>query len=632
MVRLVLFICWLCFCGLATAADEPWAEAARQHVQTVLGLGEKGKVLTGTALSPFSTEESQTRLRHQWNGVLNRWKERSPRVTILKSRREGDLAAVILEILSEKNALTVQVLGMVAVLRDEQWIPGPTLGSFRNINLGYDDDIVASKRMLESWISRERSEALATATARSEGAFQRQVADEEKKGFINSPNPRIALSRFFEACRTKDLAAVMAFQGGIDRPLPEDYEQSLAISRTMLESPTEGSYWEDLTDPQSVAVPFDVQREGDGATASVILWRPEKSIVSYEAIDLERLEDNWRIFVPERLSQSGYEEDFLLEEQEIQELDQVFPSTFRQLYGSKTFDSPISLGEAVAASLRSGMMRDLGCYLNGDRWLDTVKLSSFDQLRRLWLMASSSETKKDAHFTFVLPDRQLFVIAVPTLKSPRSAPLYVLRYVDSAGKVSLHGQPLLPESVLTRDQQVTARQKAADYLMAGLPELSEWPSGSPPVKARVIDTVQAFWDKLAAGQVGEAHALCTRLPIAGSGLSAAEYLGALAKGLDVEKGKAKLLGAHREGSIAAVSMRIPRRAPAPPEDYLICVIQGDSGPQVLADVDLRYPHNTGRRILNDRVWRRLHAGDHRRTLNALQALYADHLTLIDQQP
>ncbi len=593
----------------------------------VLKAGEVDDVLKNTAISPFVTARRQGELITQWQDMSDKWKNRVPELNVLTSRRDGDLAGIVLEILSQRNALNVQVLGVTSVLVDGVWLAAPTLGSFQNVQLGYDDAIIERKTQLEAWISRERSIALATSTERSEKAFAHQVAAEEKNGAINSTNPEVAFMRFLETCRTKDLAGVMAFQGGIDRPLPDDYEQLMATSQHMLESPEKGTVWERLTDPQSIAIPVDIQTEGQNASASLFFWGPEYEITSYENIEASRSEDNWQIFVPEEFALSDYGEDYVLEEQELDFYDDLFSRDFRRLFGSRAFDSAEALGQEIVKILSKGKLLELGSLLDAKQWRDTVKISSFNSLRSIWNTSSTHSSGVEPVFAGFIPEKKVLIIANPSLTRP--AKLTILRCVESNGKWALHGAVRERMSCLSQKEILDARRNAADVLVAGIKTLDGWPSGSPPIDADLRAIVKKFRLVLESDDPHEVMSFSLRLPISGSALAAAKQLGALLQTQSAHPAPYKLLGVHKSGSIAGVSVRIERAAPSSPEDYLVCIVQTVPGPRILLDIDLRYPHNTGRRILNDVIWKKLEAADHPVTLNALKSIYTQHVELVE---
>ncbi len=601
--------------------------SARQHIERVLEADQADDFLKQTAISPFVTARRQGELMTQWQVINAQWKGRSPQINVLKSQRDENLAGIVLEVLSQHNALNVQVLGITVVEQDGTWRVGPTPGSFQNVQLGYDDAVLARKVQLETWISRERSLALASSTARSEEAFKRQVAAEEKHGAIHSTKPEVALMRFLEACRTKDLAAVMAFQGGVDRPLPDDYEQLMATSRDMMEEPEKGSMWEILTDPESIVIPVDIQAEGQSASASLFFWGPKYEITDYESIEMSRSEDNWRVFVPEEFTQSDYRNDYVLGDQELDIYNELFPNDFRRLFGSRSFDSPDALGQEIVKILRKGIMQELGSLLDAKQWRDTVKISSFNTLRAVWNRASAQATGVDPIYAGYLSEKKVLVIANPSLMRPTE--LTVLRCVESNGKWALHGAVTEKLRRLSRDEILSARRLAADVLLADVKPLEGWPSGSPPIDADLRDTVEKFRRIIESDDLAKAMSHSLRLPVPGSALASAKYLGALRQAQVVQSGDFKILGVHRSGSIGGVSVRVERAAPADPEDYLVCVVQTVPGPRILLDIDLRYPHNTGRKILNDVVWKGLQDAGHQPTLDAIRSVYDQHVERVE---
>jgi len=90
-----------------------------------------------------------------------------------------------------------------------------------------------------------------------------------------------------------------------------------------------------------------------------------------------------------------------------------------------------------------------------------------------------------------------------------------------------------------------------------------------------------------------------------------------------------ILGVHRSGRWAAVSLRVP---PANGDDSadtfpLVVVATTSAGPRVLPELDLFDPLTRGRNLLNRTVWERIAARLPDGARGELEAIYEKHRTI-----
>lgn len=560
---------------------------------------------------------------------------------VLEERTADSLAAVLVAQVVEGDPSSAQVHAVALIRRDERWLPAPLPASFDNTGIRYVPDLAGKARELEDWMLRERARRLAELRETLRGRLLADIRGTTTRDALFEGPPEKLVTDFIAACRRHDLAAALAFLGGLEDPLPDDWDQTVALMADALSRPsgTPGA-WDTLLAPAVMRVVMHVETEAESATVSLGEFDPVQDPPGLELWRVRhvRLDRNdagfWRLRLPDWLTRDGSEHrgpralDSEMHAAVPGKLlaagDAIRPDTAEKL-------ATIVL-DALAASGPERLFRTLAA-VGDDRAADALRGFS-----RLWRRYQDGDPEPlrldletDAETAILLfgdfaPDR-------PEIPPSRIRRLKFERESEGWALAPLANPDLdadFPPVLALRAERAQQRDQAAWLEELGLEtRLGGLPAGDAPALEATRDTARRWLDALAAGRPRAILAETTAFDDDTGLKRLLDYLGReLAGGCTFE-----IVATHRHGRWAAASVRhTPPDPDQAPTDLLHPVVNTPKGPKILPEAILYRPATRSREFLNDSVWKRLAGRLPEAAVNELKQLHEDHNQLAPPEP
>lgn len=589
----------------------PWEDSAAAQVREILEQTDPEEVLRNSALSPYITEDRVDELVTQWRGVQLGWQDKEEKVEVVESDREETLAAVLVKISNLENPSDFQFLGVTAVEVDGEWKAGPSPGLFSNIQLGYEDEVLARASELERWLSEKRGEATREAVQQDEAMFTTRMLEEKDAGFITNADPRVAIQRFFEVVRARNLPAVMAFQGGLAKSLPDSFEQLKLETAKQLTETERYTTWSLMANPVSVAVPVLVEKEADDVTTCVGLWAPDRPLMEFVWFEFSRQEGNWRVFLPDEFSDELYESVYdTPSADEWVAMAELFPEAFFSTYGSAEFLNKQDLESAVLEQLKRPSLAKLGSLLHGES--EEVAIDSFLELNILYEWGDYASDGLATWRVLSTGEEGKLLLGQLEPYSFSGGEIFSLNSVERDGKWGL-GSPVFLQ--LSESEAVAAVSDLATQVYSELGVKAEWPSGSPPNEAGAKSLIEEMMtSEISSEDLQKKIALLPidshRQALQNQSLfirlrnEHATSFGNVPEGKSIE-----IRGDYSSGSVRGSVVMVHTGEDAQPESYVILTTQTADSPQIVMDLVLREPGSTKAKLVNEAALTQLDAQD-----------------------
>lgn len=626
---IVLLTLWAAVCASAQE-EKPWvAEAVRFMSEDFAAAaknlgGRQFSVMDGMVRSSATTRQRHVELQTKWEGIARMWwKTEELQVAALADWRQGDLAAVVLQLTDLDRPLSHQVVALGMLRSDEgKWRVGPALGSLENMKASLASDVLEGIDQGNIWILNRLPKLIVDSREKTQGEFYRKISLEEKNGIISGDDPLKVVERYAELVQKRDLYGVLAYHGGLDRPLPADWEMTVEEVSNDLAN-TIGA-----ADASTFSLPIDTM-EATRVFAEVIVaeYYASSHVLSLKAMPLSRGEDHWKIHPDDAYEVSPAEGN--IGQGEYKLFQESFAKRFYDIYGSTGFDSLDALRQESSSIRPPGEMHKTWQFFEPDVSAGTPGhlLNYITTLKLIFAKDEKGEVPRRYVDTLQKGDVAAFVYAFFD-KDALELKLLAVNAVKFEGKWYLSrnleefGSPELKKEF--DDAREELRRKAMASDMEQIMQLPDFPTGEAPTIEAAREAALHYRDTLGdALDLGDALKFAVRLP---DSLDEAEILKTLnyvRKGAQAQIVDHEVIGISTKDAVTAVSVHIPSKRGIEGEDILIYTVMHGDEVRVLCDVDIRYPRSSARKRLNRRIWRRLDAKAPEFS-KTLQALYADH--------
>lgn len=634
----LLGVLLLCCAATGTAQDKPWVDAAVRFMDedfaaeaSQLG-ARRGDVLDKMAISPAVTSDRRRELGLQWNGLARAWwQSREINVEALADWQQGKFAAVVVKLSDPDRPLLVQVIGL-GLLRQEDgtWQVGPALGSLENMSATLAADPRRSITEGTRWIVREVPKYFASGVDDAKATLFAAIAEEEKVGIISSDDPLAVADRFFDLDDRGKLAGVLAYLGGIDRPLPEDWTDTVEEWSQLMAVRKQQRARGDLSSEAMVTIAVGTLSE-TRVDAEVVIARyfADDSQLRLYSVPLEREEDHWKILIDDLEELSA--DDGNIGKGEYEMLLESFPARYTERYGGKGLSSPEQLFEVFQTAVQERRLEmmwdhfaapdssgDVGVYFR-TLLTDFRKILDPEQnsLDRKYLRTIVVEDA--AAMVFGIFDEQEMELSLYSLQLERRNGLWYF----SPHLNNLTDSDLIETLAAEEDE---LRQLALASKLSQIDQLAAFPKAPAPTADVASQLVLEYRQQLSSGlDITQALKLTARLPASVDEDKILQALDYARRGARADGAAGEVLGTSSAGGITGVSYRIETKATQIRSELLYLVVLTDTGPRVLCDIDLRYPRSSARKRLNARVLGQLEKSLEPEQLSQIKTLLDAHL-------
>lgn len=266
----------------------------------------------GTAISSFTSKAKKLEIEDRWRRVLQ--DAQSKKVAVGPVNEDGDLAVVLLQLSKGYDPSNQQVVAIGLVKHSDQWVPAPVPGSFQNSGLGFSPELMARVEALEQWMELEQVKELQRLRNASADRLRDDIRAAISAADLRELSAAEVLDSFLEACEQQNMPMILGFLGGLENPLPEDWQQRLvAAEAAILQPQLADPAWGLLLTPEIPKVLVRISGADESYHASIACMDASETPISSSAprlqlveLDVYRSTDGfWRLDSPELFSESS---------------------------------------------------------------------------------------------------------------------------------------------------------------------------------------------------------------------------------------------------------------------------------------------------------------------------------------
>jgi hypothetical protein len=632
--------------ALAASTRLPAAEGPGEAALKFLrGLTEEDGIFAvgETAVSPDIPEARRADIAQRLTRLGRQIRPGDLRV--LEQKLDGDLAAVLVSQITNFDSSSVQIHAVGLVKGGDKWLPAPLPSSFASTGLSLRPGFLQRAKELENWMLRSRSEQLLRLKDDSFTLLFEEMRKLRSPDELHEAAPEKLAADFLAALRARSLPGALALLGGLEAQRPSEWEDTFqALARLMRAPAINHPGWRLLAAPEAARAIVLTEQDGDDGIVSIVALDPAANVnqrPEARAVHLPFVRSKagmWRIRLPQELLMTAAAAQAQQDEADDEDVDAeivaAFPAKLRETVAAAPAASPHAAAKLLMAALRGASLQELVPLIALDA-NPALALDGLTRAARLWQRFHRPEqiavpVLLEIHESGDDACALVQVFSASTPEKPELEEVYFQR--DDSGWLvnpGFSGDSALGAVKEGREfkewagQQRPAREKDwSEGMTMRLGGIAADSAPSEDEARRVIDTWREAILKQDISVMLEQSA-CFDDAAGVSRLlrnSGYEMLG---------RQKGDILGIHRAGRWAAVSMRVPA---APGDDsadayplYVIAATPG--GPRVLPELDLFDPLTRGREFLNRKVWERLADRLPDGASGELESIYEKHRTL-----
>lgn len=545
---------------------------------------------------------------------------------------EGDLEALDARVLDDAAGVIVarhvafdlsriSVHPVALLKRDGKWLPAPVPGSFENTGITYLPAIAAQARTLEKWMAEQRENRVSDLRARLREKLRRGMAAELTREQLAAMTAEELVLTFIRARQAGNLHLALACLGGLEDPLPPDWDRTLHRTTHGFHRPAGSSpRWSELSARGRVrcAVAID---PGDPLTIVSIgsinpaERSPEVRIRHYTV--LEGSDGTKRLRFPPWLA--SVERDPEEADPIDAPLARAFASRLLDAHPPQAPDDPHEAARRFATRLAGDDFTAVLPHLARGGEDEARRL--LDEACDLWKSARNPQRIPPLLLGLEAGDAAAVAFLAPLNPSNARIKRHRLRLVRLepreggwlvTGRVPATGPTGLDGDLDRRVTDARLRGEAEWLHQLGLAGVPDRPLGRPAgdeLEALARDWVAAL------GQRDLARMLACVAGDAGDG--------GLMKSLGNELASGRtpaLVAVKREGNWAAIVVRF-EAADEEPLELLYPVLATAAGPRILVAETLFPPDSRTREFLNRGSWKRLEGHFAEPELDGLRTIY-----------
>ena len=649
------------------AASEP-SEAVLKILKNAQDSTKNSKITNELAISSFCSKRKKEAIFDQWSS-LGKWaREEAVEFSILDQKINGDLAGVVVAARGKSGPDGAQVLTFGTLYQNRTWKVAPISGQFTNSGIGFGEAERGRVQELEEWMSWQSVEGFTSFRKKELASYLKKLEGTVNTRVLNEASPKEAFNHFTEAIQKGHFEAVMVWLGILERTIHDDrnWAQLISVSRSGLKNQDQQKVWRLLTDSGVIRLIADEQVKKNSASFLLGFTAPYETGMDREKnrairFHLDKTPVGWRVKMPTFFASADEDSSahFNAHQQEMDWKDRKFREIlgglFEKTHEARRANDPPALLAEIGKDLNAGNFANFARFLyrqpaaaeEKDR--DAIRTARYATLSRWWTeffgsKQGSRQIPKEQYFTQEFAVRPVLhyldgkvalgVIRLETYGSwkPKFGKVWMMKMADGWGiapSEKIFSSEQFKEEYASSAKRLgekfdTEEQKLQETylteLLAGIETLAE--GGEAPHIEAGNKITTAWRAGLATGSVTAMLKRAAVLEIPEKPSKLINDLSATIKGVKAAKHPDQFLGSKSVGRFHGVSMMVDAGRGVEMHCPLMIVVPTQKGPRVLADVELWYPSNRGKRIRNSETLIRLEKLLSEEDYAAIQELFA----------
>ncbi len=634
-------------------ADTPSAEP-KATPETSIALRYLDKLAKGTldiskdtALSPYCSIKRRNEIREQLEFLQNTHFQDGDVFSYEGSRTEANFAAILLRSDNARSPLNIRIHAVALVKKNNQWLASPLPSRFTNTGYGYDPAVQKSVQQLEMWMAKEKTKRESSARQNAQANLLDSIKEEENSARLDRLDSHQAVENLLRQLKNKNLLGVLASLGAGSNQLPEPLDTTTDLISRGLDHSEDANAWTLVTHPSVITHTLKTDQKNKDVVVG--FWNPLDSKHSHILyFPTEKQKGKTFTKLPNLLKsallpeEERWREQWRNQQRDQEELVGKLPQLIYKHHPAKTFSGdPEEVSQYFIQALDS--LNFLNCFRliprNGDFFDNPQKQAQhLNQLSQLWksLHRVRANPRRDLD---LIQSESLALLPLQFAKPNRSGEFHTIKVWLIRESGNWH---LIPHETLNEyaNDQLKAEKKKLETQLRALEKeqqekhsktlLARVTTLSPPLHKKNISadeakkTLTRFRSTLRANDTTEALSLCAVLK-GTSNVQTLKTFNYALRGASDHSANDHVLGVNSAGSWTAVSIRTESKTSHHYDYPLYLVVATEQGPKILLDIDLRHATNKGRKLLNNRNWKKLEeaVGD----VSDVQTLFNGHSAL-----
>ncbi|MEN8694701.1 MAG: hypothetical protein ACN4GG_10525 [Akkermansiaceae bacterium] len=617
----------------------------QEVVMEILEKAEKGEVRSGKleelGISPHVGHRRRAIIGGYWNTLRDWMRSEDVEFEFAEAKEDGDLAAVVVNARSKKGPDHARSLSFGLKKFGGDWKVTPVPGQFRNSGLGFDDAVISRAHVLEQWMTVRQASALFHFREAELASYLNTLTEKVDPKILREAKAFEAFHHFQNAIKEGDADQVLVWLGMLERSVEDqrNWERISMAVKDGLEGKDRRDVWRLLLD--SEVIKMDVERTSSDDSASILYGyispyevgsRREKTRVI--RFHLENTRAGWRVILPAffEYANTDSSEHRSAHREEYDYSDEKFVSKlgalFEEKYKARRAKTPAALLKKIGEELKKGefveFLRRLdrapmkeGAEADDSNRLITQK---YITLGEWWSAARGNDPDQFAIGVagqHVQGDVAVGVLRFETVGSwnPTFKALWLLKKEDgwavvpshetltSAPYVRKYGKDARELQEKFTEAQKKLEENYLKDLLAKIPNPLE--IKEPPNEEVTRKAATAWRKELATGTISSVLEQAAMIEVPEKPSRLMRDISGAMKGARAAKEEENVLGAKSAGRFHGVSFFADAGGGLEMHCPLIIVVTTPQGPRVLADVELWYSSNQGKRIRNGAALMRL---------------------------
>ena len=642
---MITFIIPLCINTATLNAQEKTAKTISELAISYLKKIANGDldITKDTALSSNCSSSRRIKIREHLTFIQLNYFRKNDTFSLELLEQGEQFSAVLIRVENTATPLDTRIISVAMAREKDGWKPAPLPNSFTNINYGYDESVEKKIKHLEKWMATEKTKREIAIREKAISSFQSLLAKNEKELQPNKIDAGTAVLKFIDACQHNNLMRALVSMGAASDALDDPLNDTINYVSNGLEIRTPNNEWQLLTNSSSIYNIMNIDKNRNEVavgfynplmrTSARILYFPVKEKGGKTFVCLSPL-------LKAALKTDGIKGTRHLtihQRDDEQKLIRQIPSVIFKNIEAQPAESPEQLIEKFLAAKN---FKYAVALLPSKELLKPTEKEQFSLLENLAFLCQGLNSVKSLPKPSITIAREGLLAAAPLeyevpnkLGTFQTWQLWMIKgdkgwhlipkksiaaIVDEKIKLKIKG---LSEklAIITKNQHKELIKKVLSHVTKiDLVELKE-----AVTKQEAINLFKLYRSRLRSNDYAAALDCCALLDNSSDTRTLKNFNYAIRGASDHTKDDL-ILGVVKSGKWSGVSVRTQSKTSGTHDYPMYLFLNTNNGAKILLDIDLRYPSNKGRSIINKKNWDKIEKKFPNDSLKRVETIFVAH--------
>ncbi len=642
---MITFIIPLCINTATLNAQEKTAKTISELAISYLKKIANGDldITKDTALSSNCSSSRRIKIREHLTFIQLNYFRKNDTFSLELLEQGEQFSAVLIRVENTATPLDTRIISVAMAREKDGWKPAPLPNSFTNINYGYDESVEKKIKHLEKWMATEKTKREIAIREKAISSFQSLLAKNEKELQPNKIDAGTAVLKFIDACQHNNLMRALVSMGAASDALDDPLNDTINYVSNGLEIRTPNNEWQLLTNSSSIYNIMNIDKNRNEVavgfynplmrTSARILYFPVKEKGGKTFVCLSPL-------LKAALKTDGIKgtRHFTIHQRDDeQKLIRQIPNDINKNIEAQPAESPEQLIEKFLAAKN---FKYAVALLPSKELLKPTEKEQFSLLENLAFLCQGLNSVKSLPKPSITIAREGSLAAAPLeyevpnkLGTFQTWQLWMIKgdkgwhlipkesiatIVDEKIKRKIKG---LSEKldIITKNQRKERSKKMLSHVTKiDLVELKE-----AVTKQEAINLFKLYRSRLRSNDYAAALDCCALLDNSSDTRTLKNFNYAIRGASDHTKDDL-ILGVVKSGKWSGVSVRTQSKTSGTHDYPMYLFLNTNNGAKILLDIDLRYPSNKGRSIINKKNWDKIEKKFPNDSLKRVETIFVAH--------